>query len=76
MPFKNSDACEPDRYSTALFGTGATVGVVRSKCRTAAGNIQQDEMTVACKTRRSLRRGSSLHAFFFLSTDHDHVVVM
>lgn len=39
MPFRNSAACEPVTDNTALFGTFAIVGVVRTSARRAGGNM-------------------------------------
>ena len=39
MPFRNSCACKPVTESTALRGTGATVGVFRNSERTAGGSM-------------------------------------
>ena len=38
-PLRNSEACEPVTEMTPLDGTGAIVGVVRTKARKAGGII-------------------------------------
>lgn len=62
-PFRNSVACEPWTYSSALFSTGAMVGVVRSKERSDAGSGMNVTCIASEVTISKTRRGSSLGAF-------------